>query len=644
MRVARYVALIAGIAATAFLLTSPASDAQPQRTCRGPASLANAFQLTASRKVTVKRVACATANGVVKVFAGSCENAYAAQTACTLRSHGRWRCQSRLVGGIEDGAPARVSCKRAKATIVFGLTKATPDEAGAFPAARRLAATSPYNSAAKCATAETGTVLTPPPGEPYEIHQLPGVSGAIAADMQDTLVSHEVSSTYRTGLDAQPFTMPILTPILLTATDFDAGENYGIFTRQCEHPLRRAIIARMNSSKLERQRTVTHELFHAFADGVSPGPDTWWEEASATWAEGKVGLGDDDDYDVALQYPKTPLDWFHKGWPYAMSRFVEFLDDNGYLGGAEWPLQQAVLSARANPTAELAQQLEHQKTTLGEQLAAFWGDRLRKKPSHGPQLVPVKENAEQIEVEAGKTQIPFSVDALRTKLLDFKLEKDVVRVEFDFSTNDGYFWGLTSPPNGSRRIQDGEDVSFCVSKPEPPDLEWPGDFRVTFTNGKLTGASSGEILIFAQTDAANCKKSAPAPNKACALLSKAHVGDVLGNGTFAFSDSTLDEDPQQWLCFYEGSSGEARLNLAHYIKETPKEIREKTKEFIKQLKLSPIDNIGDVAGIGTISGGSSVTGALIMAVGREVVFLMVGPGAHHADLVTLGKRIAGQIK
>jgi hypothetical protein len=645
MFIAPHAALLVAVAGAALALTSPASVAKPdglQKTCRGPASLSNSFTLGVSRKLTVRHVGCAAGSDVAKAFARSCERAYAGQGACTIRSHSRWRCQSRLVGGLDEGAPARVSCNRTKAKVVFVITKVAPSEAGAFPQ-RRLAGTSPYNEAARCATTASGYVLDPPPGESFEIRALAGVARTVSADIQSMLVGHRVSSIYHTGLAANPHNTPKRTPILLTNAPFDAAENFGVFTEQCEDRAQRIIVARTNTPKLERQRTAAHELFHAYADGLKPGPDTWWEEASATWAEWKVGLGEDEDYDVALQYPGTPLNWFERGWPYAMSRFVQFLDDGGFLGGGEWPLQRDVLAARGNPTSELAAALVARRTTLGEQSAAFWGDRLKKKPSHGPQLVPGPANSNEIKIEAGRTQIPIRADALRTKLFDFKLAADVVRVELVFSTDEGYFWGLTSPANGSRRIEDGEDISFCAAKADPPDLEWPGHFPVTFTNGKLSGVVTGEILIYAQTDAANCKKQAPPSNRACTLLRRARVGDVLGGGLFSFASQSEDETAQQWLCFYDGEGGEARLNLAHYKKATPKMVRANAKRLISQLDLNPVD-IGDLAGIGVISGGDQITGVLVMAVGREIVFLMVGPGAKRPQVITLGRRISGELK
>src|SRR5205085_4325290 len=213
--------------------------------------------------------------------------------------------------------------------------------------------------------------------------------------------------------------------------------------------------------------------------------------------------------------------------------FVQFLDDRGLV---DWKLQQAMSVGREQATETLAVNLGTRGRTLGEELAAFWGDRLRAKPAHGPQLVP-GANAEHVVVKPGTKTIKTATGPLDTNLLDFTLSPKVQRVEFEFHPHKGYFWGLVEKPNNARRFVEEESATFCVGGKGADELEWPGNFPVTFTNGELAGGTlGGEIKIYAQADLGACKKSTGGgpgnSKKACTVLKKAGVGDVLGAGIF----------------------------------------------------------------------------------------------------------------
>jgi hypothetical protein len=660
-------ALVAS-AALLFALAAPGHEAgsQPlpaagtQTACRGPASLSGNFKLVG--RITAKKTTCTAARKVVSLYSQFCGKAYAGQKDCPVRSGGKWLCSGRIVGPLSKGAPERQTCVRGRSTVQFTVAYFPPLDAlpppkrrtHRLPAAFAATSSGPWNAASKCVNTTPAGTVVPPLSPEFELHLLGGVPYALGNNLQSALISHQVPGILRSGFKTQ--TSPPRIPIFLTPSNFGLGAS-GISSHACSNVNGQALILRTDDPDLNG--TAAHELFHAYSYALHGGgpytKDTWWEEASATWFSGRV-FKEDTRSDYVLQYPDNPLDTPPFGgpgspqeaspYPYGMSRFVQFLDDHGL---SDWPLQQAMSVGRDKATETLAVNLTQRGHKLGVELAAFWGDRLRAKPTHGPQLVPAPpDNAVGITVKPGTETIHVTAKRLHTKLTDFKLSPKVKRVEFEFHPKKGYFWGLVAKPNESRRFEDDDSVTFCVGgKGTTDELEWPGNFPVTYTNGELGGgALTGEIKIYAQADVGKCKKSSGGPggesNRACQVLKNSGVDTVLGNGIFAFSADHSDATHNEFLCFYEGATGEARLDLAEYPSETAKQVRKKTEDLITALKLSPI-KLGDLAGIGTISGGDNVTGVVAMAVGKDIVLLMVGPGARAGDITTLAKRIAGEI-
>ncbi|MFL5892192.1 MAG: hypothetical protein ACJ75I_05560, partial [Solirubrobacterales bacterium] len=251
-------------------------------------------------------------------------------------------------------------------------------------------------------------------------------------------------------------------------------------------------------------------------------------------------------------------------------------------------------------------------------------------------------NSTEIKVKPGTKTFDQPADSLRTALLDFKLADNVKRVEFEFDPpDDGYFWGLTAPQD-SRRFRKNDSVTFCVRGGDQGELEWPGHFPVTFTNGSLsTGQIKGRIVIHAQRDAEQCHSPVP-DNRACKLLSSAHVGELLGSGLYPYSNQSRDSDGTIWICFYHGSSGEVDLNLARAANRTAKQVREGVRRQIEQLGLQRLD-VGDVGGIGTFSDGKKNYSLVVFAVGKENALFTLGPGAQRDTATKLAKRLAGEL-
>jgi hypothetical protein len=645
---ARMILLGVAVVAAAAMLASagtPGSAAGKPRTvtCRAPGKLSGFFHLP-KHKVKARATRCAAARKLALKFSASCLRAYVGQGTCKARSQGRrWRCRSRIVGPLAKGAPSKETCRSKRARVTFVVTFVLPEEPTSFPAAALMA--TPYNDKRNCVdTSNPGTVLPPPAGGGFEIHLFGGTAPAVGNGLQSALVAHKVALTLHAGLGSLPNPNPI--SIFLTPKEFDSDGNFGIAAQTCADRNKQALVVRANQDDLAS--TTAHELFHAhafWAIAKAAVAVPWWEEASATWSESKVGFPEVAIYDVALQYPYTPLDDANGTHKYAMSRFVEFLDDHSLIEDPAWNFQREIIRGYKSPgaTKALAAAIERRLRTpnpFGELLAEFWGDRLKAKPSHGQQLKPTGQNSIEIQVNPGPRVLDQPAAALRTALIDFKLSPKVQRVEFEFEPRAGYFWGLVKP-NESRRFRGAESVSFCVGGADQDDLEWPGHFPVTFTNGTIGGGEiKGKITIRAQSDPEQC--TAPTGNRACRLLKRARVKDVLGDGIFPFASDSEDAHVHHWLCFYEGSGTEARLDLARHKTDTIKKVRETVKQIVAQLNLDPIE-IGDVGGIGQIDAGDKVTGVLVFSVKREIALLMVGPGAHRADLITLGKRMAGEL-
>ncbi len=123
---------LAAVIVAAGALAPAASATEPpggkKASCKGPASLGGYFQLAKNRKLSLKRVGCDAAGNAVKRFPKFCAEAYAAQGACKIRSAGKWRCTSTIVGPLEKGAPSKEKCARRKARVTFTVTYFPPTE------------------------------------------------------------------------------------------------------------------------------------------------------------------------------------------------------------------------------------------------------------------------------------------------------------------------------------------------------------------------------------------------------------------------------------------------------------------------------------------------------------------------------------
>jgi hypothetical protein len=629
-------------------------------TCHGRASLDGFFHVRNDGKVTGKRVKCKTARKVVKRFPKKCVDAYAGQGRCKVPASGSgWKCRSRIVGDLEDGAPSKEKCKHRRSRIKFKVAYFPPTETNLPPPA---GARAPFNAAGKCIDLTDPNTPLPPP-EPrskgnFQIRLLSGVPRSVGEGLQQALVSHRVSPILHAGLGSEPRNDPRPIPILLTAGNFNAAADFGDTGPVCQNRSLTAMVLRTNVAADVLASTAAHELFHAYSFGLLyQDHNTWWEEASATWSPARAGFPEDELFDFALQFPNRALDTLRPNeYRYAMSRFVQFLDDRGLLGEPAWPLQREVITGYRVPgtTKALAEALARRVRTqnpLGALLAAFWGDRLRIKPAHGDgQLRPSPANSKRLVIEPGTSTVTAgATDPLHTRLLNFVLADAVKRVEFEFDPGEGYFWGGVGADDVRRFFAD-DSVTFCVGGGSAGELDWPplsntaGEyFPVTFTNGNRAGAGiTGEITIHAQTDADQCQPPTP-DNRACKVLSKASVSGLLGPGSFPFHSQHRDGDAAIWICFYTGSQGEVNFNLARSFNRSAQEVRRGVRRQIEQLGLERLD-AGDLAGIGSFTDDDGKTfGIVVMAVGRENALFIIGPGAQRQNARTLAKRVAGQI-
>lgn len=656
--------VLAGLA-SGLALGSPQRGAHA-KSCGGPKSALGFFALKG--KVSAKKVGCATATRVVKGFPDSCSKAYAAQGKCTIRARGKWRCRSKITGSYSEGAPSKESCSRKKARVRFTVVSAPPTEPNVAPGApaavgRTPAAKSPYDPARRCVdTSQAGTLIPPPNPQSlgnFEIHVLSPVNASVGTKVQEALVGNQVTAKLNAGLASQTRNNPNRIPIYITPDKVDSANatTTGVTAPTCANGSVDGIVI---TTRLQGQpprqleKNAAHELFHAYAfwglavaGGASFSSVPWYEDASAEWSVQKVGLPDASERDIAMQYPNIALDSTDNGHNYAMWRFVQWLDDHGYIGEPAWPLERDVIKGYAIPgtTLALSQAIPkyNSSSSLGQELAAFWGDRLKKKPLRGPQLKPVAGNSNQIEITSGTSTVPAIADSLHTKLFDFKLAKNVARVEFEFDApENGYFWGGVSPDE-SQRFRTGDSETFCVGGGDDGELKWPGHFPVTFTNGSLnTGQIRGEITVHAQTDPDLCQ--APTPdNRACKLLKQANVRGVLGGGLFPFQGQSRDAEHAIWICFYHGDGGEIQFNLVRNFKKTAKQVRKGVKGQIDQLNLQPLKGVGSIAGIGTKNDGQNDYEIVVFAVAKENALFTLGPGAQKQNATTLAKRLAGEL-
>ena len=644
----------------------PASEAGRGAACKGPGSLGSFFELGRGGKVATRRTSCAKGKAVAKRFGRSCERAYTAQGKCRIRAGGKWRCRSRMTGGIENGAPARVKCRKRKGRVSFVVGWFPPVEPsldpapGATLAAGSLArAPSPaWNAGAKCIEAATpGMDVDPPAGANFRIRVVSKLATSLEFGnvLQQSLLNHNVWNLLHGGLASFPRNEPGRLPIILTRGSLP-GNAYGLMTWNCSDDSTDAILVRGASAEDIVNETGAHELFHAFSRGrgAALNPDwqrTWWEEASAEWFQWKAGYGEDDIYDNNLQYPNVALDQTPeedpKTYAYAMSRFVQFLDDQGYVvSGSGWPLQRLVIDGYPAATESLDQVLRAQGTTLGREAAAFWGDRIRETPSHAAKspLVVGADGTSRYQIKPGSDTVPVVADRLHTKMIEFLVDDDVSRVELEFHNEpSAYFWAAVEK-NRSVPVGDNETLSFCVGgEGTNGELEWPVTLPVTFTNGSLaTGQLNGEIQVRAQRDPGQCKTNEVPGNRACQVLAGAGVSDLFGSGLYPFFNSSQTSQYNSWLCFYEGDGTEVNLNLFHYRQATTRQVRNAVERQIQELNLRKV-KVGDLAGIGTdvVDGKPAII--MTIASGREIIFLIVGPSSDQDRTIRLGKRIVGQI-
>jgi hypothetical protein len=478
---------------------------------------------------------------------------------------------------------------------------------------------------------------TGPADGSVEVLRGKGVSQATADQLAATLTSHSVQAILTAGLNSYWRGYPHRIPILLTHDDFDADHNQGLFVRTCADPNLPGIVIRANLSAGQLARTAAHELFHAYSDGIADGPDPWWEEAAATWAEVKTGFGEDDGYDVALLRPRRPLDTSpHAGgndgrFPYALYRFVQFLEGRGHVAAGEyWPLVHDVIAGynAPGPTQALAAALIARGTSLGEQSAAFWGDRMKKHPSHGRlRLEPIDGvNSFTEKVRPGSTTVAVPAKALTTGMVDFVVGDAVKRVEFEFEPpTDGYFWGLVAP-NESREFRRDETVSFCVGGGDTDDLEWPKHFPVTFTNGMLSGGEiEGKIRVYAQTHAAE-QCTHPRLNRVCRVMREAAQG-ILGQVSWlGYLSGFIDGKPDVCTRFGETGGGGDWGSLSVVRQPSAKRARAAVRGVMRNSAQPCVTvRLGDLACVTSFSyeaGGATDT-------------LWVIPIAHGRDLVNV---------
>jgi hypothetical protein len=647
------------LAATVAVLALAALPAVPSKStaarggsCKGPASLGSYFDLAKGRKIATRKASCGKAQGVAKAFSRSCERAYMRQLECKVKAGGKWGCRSRMLGKNTDGAPARVKCRKKRGRVAFVV--------GWFPPVELSVGSQPDARAPTAPVWKNGCIDTTVPYEAVDAPSLANfevrvVKGGVldlgdGIDLQESMIAHDDWGILRTGLNSKPRIDPGRIPIMLTPGSLP-GNAYGVMEKTCFDDSYDAIAIAGKYSQSQINETTMHELFHAFSRGrgTNTWQDTWWEEASATWSQAKGGYGEDAGYDNQLQFPNVPLDFFKFGetHQYAMARFVQFLEDRGYVvSGPDWPLQRFVIDKYPSATDTLDQVLRTQGTSLGREAAAFWGDRIRKKPSHGPRLIVGADGTRYVEIAPGSETIPVSAGRLRTKLNSFYLQGNVSRVELEFHPDPGsYFWAGIEP-NTSVPAPDGTTLSFCAEGegtggemkwPEPPET-----VPVTFTNGNLSdGQLSGEIEVRAQQNSPECNSDEVPGNRACRILADAGVSNIFGNGVYPFYNSSSSNQYSSWLCFYEGDGTEVNFNLYHYRNTTTKEVRNTVKKQIDSLNLQRI-NVGDLAGIGTETIDGKPATIMTIASGREIIFLIVGPGGRNGT-IQLGKRIVGQI-
>ena len=575
------VAVAVGLVGESELSAAPAQGAA-RASCRGPDALDNFLGLGAGRKISIRRVTCGDARKVVTQFARRCVTAYTSQGTCRVKARKRWRCTSRIVGSASQGAPSSVGCLARRSRVGFTV-KLSESTIARPPGGGITMAAPPFPWAGDCVDSNASGEVVPPPGPPndtFAIHVYGTVPLLVGEAVQDELVRHNVGKRLVDGLGVRPRGAPRLAPVFLRK-----GVPEGISWALCGATANDGAVVAIGDTVQIAAKVAAHELFHvhSFAIAVSP-VYPWFDDSAAEWSTWKAGvLKGSTPFEVNLQYPDYAVDTLDpEGYRYAMWRFVQFLDDKGLVtAGGGWPLIRSVLAGGPAYASALNQFLISRQTTLGSELAAFWGEHLKQKPRRPPHLEPAGSNSREIRVAAGEDTVTVPAGGLHTKLVDFKLANDVKRVEFEFEPPaDGYFWGLTAP-NESRRFEDRDSVSFCVGKANDDDLEWPGHFPVTFTNGIVGGnALLGTVRIFAQADAEQC--GGPS-NRACTVLQASGARGLLGPDVpdiGGFSGHSGVEHGRPYVsCGYRGMGGVAGLHIDRWrsSKQLRRWIRRKSK-------------------------------------------------------------------
>jgi hypothetical protein len=249
-----------------------------------------------------------------------------------------------MVGPLAEGAPSTEKCKHRRSRIDFKVAYfPRPFEPPSFnPSSVRRGGASPsvqslYDEQRGCIhTREPGTVIPASVGS-WELHLMPGVRRSTGEELKTALVSHRVAEILHAGLGSQPRNSPEPIPIFLIPGSVITGSWKGASQRTCENNSVDAIIVATGSSHPRRIAARTaHELFHAYSSGLrGDTTSSWVEEAFATWSESKTGFGADEHreryFDHYLQHP-MPIDSVRPPYyPYAMWRFVQFLDDRGLV-------------------------------------------------------------------------------------------------------------------------------------------------------------------------------------------------------------------------------------------------------------------------------------------------------------------------
>jgi hypothetical protein len=604
-------------------------------------------------KAKTRRAGCGDAQAVAKTFAAKCFGAYAGQGKCKVRSRGKWSCKSRMTGEMAGGAPARVKCRKGKARVSFLVGYFPPTEPSLSPEPAKVRrAVSPAWRGSCIDTNLEGTDVPPPTNANFFVRVVGNAPAAKGTLVQETLIQTDAWQKITTGLSGRPRVHPGRLPIIVTSGRVP-GNAYGVQAPSCHDDSWDAVLIGANFTAREIRETAVHELFHAVSSGATVAAggalgDTWWEEASATWSQGHVGLAEDRTYDNMLQFPVTPLDKFQDGgtWQYAMSRFVQFLDSNGFIrNGAAWPVHRLIASKNPAATTWLDEALKNQGTNIGDQVAAFWGDRIRRTPLHGPQLRVGGEGTTEIEIDPLVVDFGTKADRLSTKMIQLKLTDDISRIELEFEEPPGgHFW-VGVEENLSVPVADGESLSFCVNGQGVDERPWPGKLPMTFTNGKLTeGKITGKVTVNAQRNAEQCTGGGGNSNRACSTLAEAGVEGMFGPGQFPFSSSSSDQNQRMWLCFYVGDRGEVQHNLVHHRTATARQVRQIGRRQIRELGLNEINNVGDLAGVGTIVDDEGKAADALLAVsGRETIFLLAAP-TNEARTIRLAKRVVGQVE